>query len=121
MKRIISCVLVCLMFIVLFKPIVFADEIKSGDFSYFGLPNSRWSLDSQGTLIFSGTKVPSYKYVSQPPWMPYANEIKKVIISEGIRELENISLNVAGMRRRYIYRVPWKIWHTVTYFIIAKV
>lgn len=52
--------------------------------------NLTWSIDSEGTLIISGTgQMPDYAYYSrQFPWESYSSKIKTVILENGVTILE---------------------------------
>lgn len=56
---------------------------------------AKWTLDSQGTLTISGNgnTVDCYelKEKMKQPWSAYDNQIRKVVIGEGITELGNYS------------------------------
>lgn len=59
------------------------------------MDTAKWTLDSQGTLTISGNGETVECYYSEPkkiqPWAAYDDQIRKVVIKEGITEIGNYS------------------------------
>ena len=54
------------------------------------LSNIRWVLDDNGCLNLTGTgSIPTYNTTDAFPWSAYTNEIKSIIIEEGITDIGN--------------------------------
>ena len=50
-----------------------------------------WDLSDDGTLTISGTDMPNYNegYYTQTPWYSQRNEIKKIVIENGVTNIGN--------------------------------
>ena len=50
-----------------------------------------WDLSDDGTLTISGTDMPNYNegYYTQTPWSSQRNEIKKIVIENGVTNIGN--------------------------------
>ena len=72
--------------------------------------NVEWSFTSSGRLILAGTgKTYDYHSGNTPPWYEYADEIKEIIIEEGITAIGNFSFRDC----KNVYEI--KLPETVTY------
>ena len=72
--------------------------------------NVEWSFTSRGRLILAGTgKTYDYHSGNTPPWYEYADEIKEIIIEEGITAIGNFSFRDC----KNVYEI--KLPETVTY------
>lgn len=57
--------------------------------------NFYWTLDDTGTLTISGSNISSF-HVDSPPWSSYVEQIKRIVVSEGVTSLGN-----------YCFRCPY--------------
>ncbi len=87
LKKTLSIILTILM-IVTAIPMAFAAEIVgSGECGADG-DNLTWTLDADGTLTISGEGAMADYHVSTlPPWAGYKENIKEIVIEEGVTEL----------------------------------
>jgi len=71
-------------------PMAFAaDIVKSGNCGANG-GNVKWTLDSDGTLTISGTgDMQNFATLAKRPWYGYTNDIKKIIIEDGVTSMAN--------------------------------
>lgn len=67
---------------------VFADEIASGFCGYEDEGGPAWTLSDQGVLTISGTgDIPSYEGQDVPPWYTYCEDIKSIVIEDGVNQI----------------------------------
>ena len=88
-RKLLSIILAVLM-IATTVPFAFAaDIVKSGDCGANG-GNVKWTLDSDGTLTISGTgDMQNFATLAKRPWYGYTNDIKKIIIEDGVTSMAN--------------------------------
>ena len=108
-KRILSLLLVLLMVVSLVPTAVLAEEtsiIASGKCGAEGDgSNLTWVLYENGTLEISGTgKMANwdYKYYYEIPWYYRLNEIKNVIINEGVTSIGTCAFYYKGREGTYV-------------------
>ena len=91
-KRILSGILALLLVLTLLPGTHAAEIVASGECGDQG-DNVTWTLDSEGTLVISGTgKMADYLYNSSvyqtnTPWFERRKVIKRVIISNGVESV----------------------------------
>ncbi len=87
LKKTLSIILTVLM-IVTTVPFAFAaDIVDSGECGADG-DNLTWTLDADGTLTISGEgAMADYHLSTLPPWAGYKENIKEIVIEEGVTEL----------------------------------
>ena len=90
LKKTLSIIIAILMIVTMipFTPIAFAaDVVKSGNCGANG-GNVKWTLDSDGTFTISGTgDMATYATLAKRPWYGYTNDIKKIIIEDGVTSI----------------------------------
>ena len=66
---------------------------KSGNTGSLGT-NLQWALDDNGVLTISGNgSMKGFSYTSQIPWYEYREDIKSVVICEGVTKITRISFS----------------------------
>ena len=79
-KRLISVLLSLILCIQLLPVAVFAAETVASGTS----GSAVWSLDANGTFTISGGNMENYASAAEQPWAEYAQQIKKVVIGDGV-------------------------------------
>lgn len=83
----------------------FGKEINLSEESGICGENLTWKLEAQNLLVISGTgKMQDYTYKSEMPWYSYINDIKEVVLEEGVTTIGDYAFY--GMTNLTSIKIP---------------